>query len=239
MKDVLPKKAHWLLVAGLIAPTLLLANGGDSMGGGGGGGMADRGATTLEPRTPEEIARSAYNDGVRAVKQAEKYEAGAMQETREDRKAKAAERAQKQYDKARNYFAQALAQQATMAEAWNYVGYTSRKLGEAEKALAAYSEALRLKPGYPDALEYRGVAYLALNRVDDAKGAYMALLAGDRKLAEKLMAEMQAWVAARRSNPAGVPAEQIDSFAQWVTERAAVAQQTASLGTHVATTAWN
>jgi tetratricopeptide (TPR) repeat protein len=236
MNAILPKNVRWILVAGLIAPTLLLANGGGPPGG---GSMSSGGGFAQEPRSPEEMARSAYNDGVRAVKQADKYEAGALQETRDDRKAKAMDRAQKQYEKARSYFAQALAQQASLHEAWNYMGYTSRKLGDADKALVAYAEALRLHPGYPDAIEYRGVAYLALNRIDEAKGDYMTLLASDRKLADKLMAEMQAWVAARRSNPAGVSAEQLDSFAQWVTERAAVAQQTASLGTHGSTTAWN
>jgi len=237
MHTKLPKKVRWILLASLFAPSMLLANGGDMMGGS--GGDSNREINVPESRTPADIARTAYNDGVRAVKLADKYETEALQEKRDDRKAKSMDRAKKQYEKARTYFAQAVEQQATMHEAWNYVGYTSRKLGEAEKALEAYAEALRLKPGYPDAIEYRGVAYLALNRLDEAKEAYMTLLGGDRKLAGKLMAEMQGWVAARRSSPAGVSAEQLDSFAQWVTERAAVAQQTASLGTHGSTTTWN
>ncbi len=237
MHIALPNNVRWILVAGLLAPTLLLANGGDSMGGGGGNSNSE--INVPESRTPQDIARSAYNDGVRAVKQADKYQAEALQEKRAERKPKAMDRAKKQYEKARGYFAAAVDQQATMHEAWNYVGYTSRKLGEAEKALVAYGEALRLRPGYPDAIEYRGVAYLALNRLDEAKDAYMTLLSGDRKLAGLLMTEMQGWVAARRSDPAGVPAEQLDSFAQWVTERAAVAQQTASLGTNGSTTPWN
>jgi cytochrome c-type biogenesis protein CcmH/NrfG len=37
-----------------------------------------------------------------------------------------------------------------MHEAWNYIGYTSRKLGDLDKALAAYGEALRLKPDYAE-----------------------------------------------------------------------------------------
>jgi hypothetical protein len=36
-------------------------------------------------------------------------------------------------------------------------------------------------------------------------------------------------VTARRADPAGIAAAQLDSFDQWVTERASIAQQTASL----------
>jgi tetratricopeptide (TPR) repeat protein len=239
MQTASSTKALLILVASLFAPTWLLASGGDTMGGGGGSSMGDREINVPTPRTPQEIARSAYNDGVRAVKQADKYDAEALQEKRADRKVKAMDRTKKQYEKARSYFAIAVDKQPTMHEAWNYVGYTSRKLGEAEKALLAYGEALRLQPDYAEAIEYRGVAYLALNRIDEAKEAYMTLLRGDRKLAGQLMTEMQGWVAARRSDPAGVPAGQLDSFSQWVTERAAVAQQTASLGTNGSTTNWN
>lgn len=179
--------------------------------------------------TPQEIARRAYNDGLRAVKQADKYEATAAKEAREDKKAKALERARKQYDKARGYFAAAVTKQPAMHQAWNYVGYTSRKLGDAQTALAAYDEALKLKPDYAEAIEYRAVAYLSLNRLDDAKSAYMELFRDNRKLADQLMQEMRAWVTARRADPAGVATAQLDSFEQWVNERANIAQQTASL----------
>jgi hypothetical protein len=53
------------------------------------------------------------------------------------------------------------------------------------------------------------------------------------------MAEMQGWIAARRNDPAGVSAEKLDDFSQWVTERAAVAEPAASLGPSVPTTPVN
>ena len=56
-----------------------------------------------------------------------------------------------------------------MAEAWNYIGYCRRQTGDYGGALGAYDEALRLKPGFPEAIEYRGHAYLGLGRVDDSK----------------------------------------------------------------------
>ena len=116
-----------------------------------------------------------------------------------------------------------------MYEAWNYVGYTSRKLGEYDKALQSYDEALRLNPSYGEAIEYRGEAYLGLNRVDDAKNAYMQLFQSSRPLADQLMAAMQKWVAERRA--AGNAAPEVDALAQWIDERTNIARQTASLAT--------
>jgi tetratricopeptide (TPR) repeat protein len=223
---------RWILVASLFAPTLLLAQDEDSA-------SSSREFSIPEPQTPQELARIAYSDGVRAVKQADKYEAEAAKEQRADRKAKSAERSKKQYERARSYFVAAVGQQPTMFEAWNYVGYTSRKLGEQEKALEAYNEVLQLRPDNLEAMEYRGAACLTLNRLAEAKEAYITLLRRDRKLAGQLMAEMQGWIAARRNDPAGVSAEKLDDFSQWVTERAAVAEPAASLGPSVPTTPVN
>jgi tetratricopeptide (TPR) repeat protein len=195
------------------------------------GGETMSGSNNMPTReqSPQEQAKNAYNEGVHLVKQAKKYEDDAAEATRDDKKAKANEKAHKQYEKARGYFATAVTKQPSMYEAWNYVGFTSRKLGDTNTALSSYNEALRLKPGYNEAIEYRGVAYLMLNRVDDTKAAYMTLFRDDRKLADQLMQEMQKWIAARRTDPAGVSNAQLDVFAEWVGERATIAQQTASL----------
>ena len=67
----------------------------------------------------------------------------------------------------------------------------------------AYDKALSLRPSYPEAIEYRGEAYLALNRVDDAKQAYLDLFAGNRKLADQLLVAMKSWVAEKRSASGG------------------------------------
>jgi hypothetical protein len=113
-------------------------------------------------------------------------------------------------------------------EAWNYVGYTNRKLGNYADALAAYAKALSLKPGYPEALECRGEAYLGLNHIPDAKQAYLDLYAGDRKLADKLLNAMKAWVAAQRAAPGGASSG-ADDFDHWIQERAQISAQTAML----------
>jgi tetratricopeptide (TPR) repeat protein len=208
------------------------AAGGGSPSGGGSFNMPER------QMTPEEQAKQAYNQGVRAVKAADKLAKAADEATDEKKKTKALDKAKRQYENARGYFASALQRKVEMYEAWNYVGYTSRKLGEYDKALQAYDEALRLNPSYGEAIEYRGEAYLGLNRVEDAKNAYMQLFQSSRPLADQLMAAMQKWVTDRRS--AGNAAPEVDALAQWIDERSNIARQTASLATDApAVVHWN
>ncbi|HKQ13037.1 MAG TPA: tetratricopeptide repeat protein [Steroidobacteraceae bacterium] len=197
------------------------AGGGSAPSGGGSFNMPER------QMTPEEQAKAAYNQGVRAVKAADKLAKSAEETTDDKKKAKALDKAKRQYENARGYFASALQRKVDMYEAWNYVGYTSRKLGDYDKALQAYDEALRLNPSYGEAIEYRGEAYLALNRIEDAKNAYMQLFPSSRPLADQLMAAMQKWVTDRRS--AGNAAPEVDALAQWIDERSNIARQTASL----------
>jgi tetratricopeptide (TPR) repeat protein len=209
-------------------------------GGGGGGAPAGGGSFSMPERqlTPEEQAKAAYNQGVRAVKAADKLGKTADEATDDKKKAKAQDKAKRQYENARGYFASALQRKADMYEAWNYVGYTSRKLGEYDKALQSYDEALRLNPSYGEAIEYRGEAYLGLNRIDDAKNAYMQLFSSSRPLADQLMTAMQKWVAERRAG--GNAAAEVDALAQWIDERSNIARQTASLATDApAVVHWN
>ena len=116
-----------------------------------------------------------------------------------------------------------------MYQAWNYLGFAKRHLGEYQDSLGAYAKALELNPNYPDAVEYRGEAYLGLNKIDSAKEAYMSLFRDSRPLAEELMAAMHRWAEARRKDAQGVAAEDIEAFAKWMDERSNVAAQTASL----------
>lgn len=219
-----------VLVVVLAGSGVAFAAGGGSSGGGG-SSMPER------QMTPEEQAKAAYNQGVRAVKQADKLSKAADEATDEKKKTKSQDKAKKQYENARGYFAAAVQRKATLHEAWNYIGYTSRKLGEYDKALASYDEALRLNPSYAEAIEYRGEAYLGLNRIDDAKNAYMQLFRDARPLADQLMAAMQRWVSERRA--AGAPAADVDALAQWIDERADIARQTASLATGAPVVRWN
>src|SRR4029078_7221731 len=98
-------------------------------------------------------------------------------------KAKATDKAKKEYEKALKDFKNAASNSPDMYQAYNGMGFAYRKTGDYLKSLEMYDKALQLKPGFPDAIEYRGEAYLGLNRIDDAKKAYLEVLAGDRKQA--------------------------------------------------------
>src|SRR5580658_9147313 len=128
------------------------------------------------------------------------------------------------YASARAKLQSLVARSPQFAEAWNALGYTQRKLGSYDDALASYSKALDLKPGYPEALEYRGEAFLRLNRIHDAKQAYLDLFVGDRKIAATLLESMQAWITAQQVSRT-VDASVLTDLQQWVQERSQIATQ--------------
>jgi len=207
--------------------------------GAGGGEMPNRpmGGSSHAP-TPAEQAQSSYNSGVKDVEKADDLSAGAARQDDPARQAKANDKAKEKYSSALKKFTHATELDASLYQAWNYVGYTNRRLGNYEAALTAYDHALRLKPDYAEAIEYRGHAYLGLNRLGEAKDAYLALFSGNRKLAAQLLTAMQAWVGDHRANPAGVDGQSLESFASWVSERSTIASQTASLTREGARAAW-
>lgn len=133
------------------------------------------------------------------------------------------------YAEARGRMGQAVAADPGMKEGWNLIGYTSRRLGDYTGSLEAYEKALALDPHYPEAIEYRAEACLALNRLEEAKAAYLTLFAAAPEQAAVLLDSMKAWVATNRKPPAGVSQEELSAFAAWVAERAGVAQKTAAL----------
>ena len=193
---------------------------------------------TREAPTPEDQARNDYNAGVRLVEKADKLSADATHQADERKKTKARGKAEQAYGTAMKKFANATQLQPSNYQAWNYLGYTNRKLGNYDAALAAYDRALTLKADYAPAIEYRGHAYLGLNRLAEAKAAYLALFAGNRQLAATLLAAMQEWVGEHRGNAEGVDGPTLESFASWVTERSTIASQTAALTRDGAASAW-
>jgi len=108
------------------------------------------------------------------------------------------------------------------------VGYTNRHLGNYDAALSAYEQALALRPGYPDALEYRGEAFLGLNRIADAKQAYLDCSPGNRQLADKLLMAMRGWLDVQKTS-ASADTTAVGEFDKWIQERSAIAGQTAAL----------
>jgi tetratricopeptide (TPR) repeat protein len=195
----------------------------------GAGGMSMPSMPMPRIETPQQKARDAYNDGVRSVKKADKAQQAASEATDAGKKDKAAHEAHDAYAAALAKFTESTYLDPSLHEAWNYVGYTNRKLGNYDDALAAYDKALSIKPGYPDALEYRGEAYLGVGRIPDAQQAYLDLYAGNRALAGKLLSAMKGWVAAQRANTSGAGATNLDEIDKWIQERTQIAAQTAAL----------
>jgi tetratricopeptide (TPR) repeat protein len=125
-----------------------------------------------------------------------------------------------------------------IAEAWNALGYTQRKLGSYDDALASYAKALDLKPGYPEALEYRGEAYLRLNRIHDAKQAYLDIFAKNRTIAAVLLDSMKTWLKNQRGAH-NVDASEVSDLKDWVQERSQIAAQTTALTREGAAARWH
>jgi len=214
-----------LTIALALAPVGIgFAHGGGSMSGGGGDSMSGS-----RPSSPENAAKAAYNSGVRSVKEAKQYESDAAKASNPQKSAKALDKAHQYYSKALEQFIDAVSQEPKMYQAWNYIGFANRHLGSYDAALSAYAKALELNPAYPEAIEYRGEAYLGLNKIDEAKEAYMTLFRESRGLADELMTAMRRWTEARRTDAQGVAPEVVEAFSKWVDERAGIAAQTASL----------
>ncbi|MFC5523632.1 tetratricopeptide repeat protein [Polaromonas jejuensis] len=55
------------------------------------------------------------------------------------------------------------------ADAWNYIGFSQRKLKHFDESLAAYQKALALNPNHKGALEYMGELYLDLGDMGKAR----------------------------------------------------------------------
>ena len=189
-------------------------------------------------QSPQEQAKGLYNDGIRDVRKADGFQADANQLNDAGKKDKALRKAHDHYASSQSKFLQAVKLDPNMYEAWNYVGYTNRKLGNYDIALAAYERALNLHPGYPEALEYRGEAFLALKRISEAQQAYLDLFAANRGLADKLLSAMKGWIDGQRTQTAGNDATAVDALDKWVQERAQIAGQTAALTREGAASSW-
>ena len=221
-----------------MAATFLLAAACTAFGAGG-GSMPSTGTMRSTPTlSPQEQAEVFYNDGVTLVEKADALSADAAHQDDPKKQQKLEGKTNNAYTGALKKFIRATGLNPSMHEAWNYVGYTNRKLGNYQAALDAYDRALKLKPGYAEAIEYRGHAYLGLNRLSEAKEAYLTLFSSNRKLAAQLLTGMQAWVGEHRGNTAGVDGASLEAFASWVNERSAIAAQTASLTREGASARW-
>jgi tetratricopeptide (TPR) repeat protein len=189
--------------------------------------------------SPEERAIEAYKSGDDHRLKGKKIEEDAATKTGGDAE-KATAKARGEYEKSLKDFKNAAKLNPKLAPAYNGMGYAYRKTGDYAKALEMYDQAIELaKPKlFPEAIEYRAEAYLGLNRIDDARQAYLDLFAMDRKQADSLMEAMKKWIGARQADPAGVAPDALSGFEKWIGERDGLAKQTRLMGVTTKYAGW-
>ena len=99
-----------------------------------------------------------YEKAIKYVKQAKKYE----------EKGKT-DKAQKRYQKAQKLLIASNAEIPNKADTLNYLGFTTRKLGDFETGEKYYLQGLEIEPNHIGINEYLGELYVATGRIDLAK----------------------------------------------------------------------
>ena len=107
---------------------------------------------------PVTKVKSYYSKAVDLIKFAKKYE----------KKGKI-EKAQKRYAKAQKLLLKSNDEKPLQADTLNYLGFTTRKLGDHEGGEKFYLQGLQIEPNHNGINEYLGELYVATNRMDMAK----------------------------------------------------------------------
>ena len=107
--------------------------------------------------TPSKV-KSDYDKAVDLIKFAKKYE----------KKGKI-KKAIKRYEKAQKLLIKSNKKKPLQADTLNYLGFTTRKLGDYEGGEKYYLMGLEIEPDHNGINEYLGELYIATNRIDLAK----------------------------------------------------------------------
>ena len=102
--------------------------------------------------------KSDYTQAVTLIKAAKKYE----------KKGKI-EKANKRYEKAQALLIKSNKKKPLQADTLNYLGFTTRKLGDFENGEKYYLLGLEIDPNHVGINEYLGELYVTTNRIDLAK----------------------------------------------------------------------
>jgi len=129
------------------------------------------------------------------------------------------------YRAAAKEFRAAASSDPQMFEAFADLGDVLNRTGDARGALKALDQALALEPDDPAALFHRGEAYLALDRVEDAKSSFSDVFAADPKRAELLLLSMKQWVIGKRQDMGRTSPETMASLEDWIEDLEAAAAQ--------------
>ena len=197
------------------------------------------GSPSMRSMTPEERAVEAYRSGDEHRVKGKKLDEEAASKKGTDAE-KALAKSRSEFEKSIKDFKNASKLNPKLPQPYNGMGYAYRKMGDYTTALEMYDQAIKLaQPDFfPEAVEYRAEAYLALNRLDDARQAYLDLFAADRKQADILMAAMKTWIASHKAEPAGVSPDAVSTLEKWIGERDGLAKQTRLMGVSTKYAGW-
>jgi len=177
---------------------------------------------------PDKLAQKALNAATKSMAKAHGLEDELARATDPDKRARAREKLEDEYGKALEQYTEVLRNKNDMYEAWSQVGFIHLRFGAFRESIDDYNHALALKPDLVEAIERRAEAFVAIDRLDEAKAAYMDLFFHARPLADRLMVNMQAWLQTHRAAAAGVRVADIDAFDKWLQERDGIAKTTAA-----------
>ncbi|NJN50845.1 MAG: hypothetical protein HC809_02735 [Gammaproteobacteria bacterium] len=194
---------------------------------GAGSGMSSGGGGTVDTpsRSPEQLAASSYNAGLKHKKRALSYEEKSATASKDKDRAKYDKRSRDQFEDAVADYKKAIGYDNRLYQAMNELGFAYRKLGHYEDAVRAYNTALFIKADFAPAIEYRAEAYLAVGMLEETKAAYLELYRLDQAQAGLLMQAIDEWLATNAANGG----DAAKALAEWAAERKALASVTQAI----------
>ncbi len=106
----------------------------------------------------DEGSKSNYDKAAKLIKTAKKYESKGKNE-----------KAKKRYEKALKLLIKSNKENPNQADTLNYLGFTTRKLGNYEEGEKYYLLGLKIDPNHKGINEYLGELYVVTNRIELAK----------------------------------------------------------------------
>ena len=111
-----------------------------------------------KPTDPKPDTKSSYDQAVKLIKAAKNYE----------KKGKP-DKATKRYEKALKLLIKSNKKKPNKPDTLNYLGFTTRKLGDYENGEKYYLQGLEIEPNHVGINEYLGELYVVTNRLNLAK----------------------------------------------------------------------
>ncbi|HYR52748.1 MAG TPA: tetratricopeptide repeat protein [Candidatus Dormibacteraeota bacterium] len=179
--------------------------------------------TSPEPRTPpptQAMPGSAFpsKDSTAAPGRAEAEKVYAKgwdlaQQAKQELATGKSDSAKKRFGKALKKFKEATDIDPSYYQAWNMVGFCSRKSGDLKRSFEAYAKCIEIEPEYAPAHEYLGEAYLMAG--DPAKAKEQLLWLVSRKSKDEIATLTQSIEAYEKSGTTGAASDSMAKGGGW------------------------